>query len=35
MNGTALFLSVIGAAAVTDWLFKLIDIVEGKYKRRG
>lgn len=35
MTGTEFFLVVIGAGTVTSWLFKLIDIIEGKHNGRG
>ena len=32
MTNTTLFLVIIGAATVTSWLFKAVDIIEGRRK---
>ena len=32
MTGGTLFLVIIGAAYVTSWLFKVIDLIEGKQR---
>ena len=35
MSGTEFLLVVIGAGTATGWLFKMIDIIEGKHNGRG
>lgn len=32
MTGGTLFLVIIGAAYATSWLFKVIDLIEGKQR---
>ena len=32
MTNTTIFLLVVGAATVTSWMFKAVDIIEGRRK---